>query len=578
MERLFFKEFGLEQSFENGVLGRSVNSLLSVIKRLSSRLNVFVSNSAIISYPAKAARNLLYISLRSYGIMLFILGGINIIATLITNGPRDIMFTGAIGAVIAGVVFIVINRSVAKLFNGSIIAVLFGQFFGLSEIKEGECYSDHYALFTILGVALGILSIFTDVMTFAMVLGGLFGGLVILNKTEAGIFITAFCAAILPTKFILGLAVATVASFLIKVFITGKIEVKFELIDLFMAMFAILLAYSVFISYFPMNSAVMVATYLLFILFGFAVRNTINTREKLFALIAFIVTSGAIVSLYGIFQYMTGSYIRSEAWLDTDMFEGAVTRIYSTLENPNVLGEYLLFIIPLAFAMLYYYKEYLNKFVALAIFGAACLCMIFTQSRGAWLGLLLGMGIFVFLHDRRLLWLALIALLAAPFLLPESIIERFLSIGNMSDGSTSYRVNIWLASILMITTFWPIGIGLGTDTFIFIYRKYAFNAVNAPHSHNLFLQIVIDIGIFGLIIFAGIMCTFYKNLLVGLRKSNDGFMTALGAGLCAGMTGYLIQGLTDNVWFNYRIVIFFWMIVALAGAFIGIAKRGGKSA
>jgi O-antigen ligase len=254
------------------------------------------------------------------------------------------------------------------------------------------------------------------------------------------------------------------------------------------------------------------------------------------------------------------------------MFEGVAARIYSTLDNPNVLGEYLLFIIPLAFAMVYYFKEYFNKFVALSLCGITALCMILTFSRGAWLGLMFGIVIFIFLKDRRMLWLGLIALIVAPFVVPQSVIDRLLSIGNMSDGSTSYRVNIWLASLNMLATFWPSGIGLGTETFVFIYRKYSFNAVHAPHSHNLYLQLMIDLGIVGLVLFVAIIAVFYKKIFLRINQSKgrDKFVTAAGAALCAGMAGFLLQGMTDNVWYNYRVVIFFWLIVALSGALANI--------
>ena len=46
-------------------------------------------------------------------------------------------------------------------------------------------------------------------------------------------------------------------------------------------------------------------------------------------------------------QYAFG-WTTSNAWIDEEMFEDATMRVYSTLGNPNVLGEYLLLVLPVA--------------------------------------------------------------------------------------------------------------------------------------------------------------------------------------------------------------------------------------
>lgn len=382
------------------------------------------------------------------------------------------------------------------------------------------------------------------------------------DLTLLGVYATAFFVAILPTKFILGLCVATVASFVMSVIVTGRARIKFQLMDLFVLLFAAIMIFSVFISYFPSSSAVMASTYLLFILFYFAARATINTGNRLRAVLTLVMISGGLVALYGIYQKMTGSFAVNEAWLDETVFTEATSRVYSTLENPNVLGEFMIYIVIISFAGLYFFKRLMNKLIAVFTLGASAYCMILTQSRGAWLGLLFGMALFLALYDKKLLWLAIPAIFVAPLVLPRSVIERFLSIGNMTDGSTSYRVNIWMASMKMVSVFWPIGIGMGTKTFIYIYGKYAFNAVNAPHTHNLFLQIIVDMGIWGLISFICLIAVYFKDIFSRVRRRDR--VSAVLAAVAAGTAGFLVQGFTDNVWFNYRIVAFFWLMLAMA--------------
>ena len=69
------------------------------------------------------------------------------------------------------------------------------------------------------------------------------------------------------------------------------------------------------------------------------------------------------------------------------------------------------------------------------------------------------------------------------------IISRFASIGNMADGSTFYRVAIWMGTISMLKDYWLSGIGPGTDAFNMIYPSYSYNTATAQHSHNLFCRL-----------------------------------------------------------------------------------------
>ena len=118
----------------------------------------------------------------------------------------------------------------------------------------------------------------------------------------------------------------------------------------------------------------------------------------------------------------------------------------STFENPNVLAEYLIMVLPLILAA-FILKSGARGKLMLAVAGALCAaCLIYTWSRGAWLGCLIGLFIFMLMYSKNTLVFLLFCTLGIPFLpfiLPDSIIQRFMSIGNLGDSSTSYRVYIW---------------------------------------------------------------------------------------------------------------------------------------
>ena len=59
-----------------------------------------------------------------------------------------------------------------------------------------------------------------------------------------------------------------------------------------------------------------------------------------------------------------------------------------------------------------------------------------------------------------------------PFIIPETMVERMMSVGNLGDSSTSYRVFIWLGTLEMLKNFWLGGIGMGEGAFRTVYPLY----------------------------------------------------------------------------------------------------------
>ncbi|MCL2620508.1 MAG: hypothetical protein FWD97_06220, partial [Defluviitaleaceae bacterium] len=287
----------------------------SWIGRFLARLATFkpkAENSVIIGWVAGFCDSLPNISLRYYGVFFMLAGGIPTGVGFAVNGYFPIIF-----AVIAGlgVPLLLLNRSLAQLHSGSwVLQKAFSFFFVTPQMLEPKETKQYLPLFAVLGAGLGTVGFFAGLMPFIMVTGGLIGGLLILHRVEAGIFATAFFAPILPTMMILGLSALTIVSFAGKWLISGKATLKFTYTDIFVLLFAGLVAFSVAISFNPANSAPSAGIYILFIGLYFVIKNTMNTRGKLLALAATLATSGLVVAGFGIWQRLTGNFVMTAAW------------------------------------------------------------------------------------------------------------------------------------------------------------------------------------------------------------------------------------------------------------------------
>ena len=301
------------------------------------------------------------------------------------------------------------------------------------------------------------------------------------------------------------------------------------------------------------------------ILFCVVLYHAVEDQKQLDTLVFWMVLAAAAVSVYGILQYIFGWGYQSAAWVDSDMFSSISFRVSSTLENPNMLGEYLILMIPLGGAGLLSAKSARARLFYFACCAAMCLCMILTYSRGAWLGLMFAGVLFFLLLNPRFILLVPFILLAMYFVLPEAVVSRFTSIGNLGDNSTSYRVYIWMGTLAMLKDYWMCGIGPGEAAYNTVYPRYSYNAIDAPHSHNLFLQIICDAGIVALLVFLVLIFLFARMMCVALRQETDKKSRLLQIAVLSGVFGFMVQAMTDYSFYNYRVMFVFWSFLALGG-------------
>lgn len=332
--------------------------------------------------------------------------------------------------------------------------------------------------------------------------------------------------------------------------------------------FVVVLTVAAALSLDPRGSLITWAAWLLYIMFFYLVATRLDAAGLRLAVGA-LLFSTALLSLYGIYQYLVGVPAES-AWIDQTTFAGIKTRVYSTLDNPNVLAEYLILVLPLALAAALASATWKGRLFSAGVLALGGLCLLLTLSRGGWAGFLFALALFATLKDRRALVLLVVGIAAAGFLLPSEYIGRAASIFNLQESSNSYRVSIWVAVGRMIKDFWVTGIGPGLDSFNLVYPHYSLSGGRAYHAHNFFLQVLLEMGVAGLISLLLLLWEFFRTGVRGLLISGGdgeaGFHRLLIVALIAGMGGYLLQGLTEHLWYSPRLAIAFWMMLGLMAA------------
>ena len=195
-----------------------------------------------------------------------------------------------------------------------------------------------------------------------------------------------------------------------------------------------------------------------------------------------------------------------------------------------------------------------------------------TQSRGAWLGSGVGLLVLANLRWQRLRIITAVLMLAMLLLavaVPEQRVRwvESLSSGGSISGSAE-RIEIWTHASYMIQDFSFTGVGMGNFHQVneLFYPLYI-APVDAPHAHNLYLQLAVDLGIPGFLAWFGIFLHSAYSAIQGYRRAVSGQMRALSAGLIAGQVALAVHGLTDAaVWGVMRTAIIVWLVWGLANA------------
>lgn len=314
--------------------------------------------------------------------------------------------------------------------------------------------------------------------------------------------------------------------------------------------------------------------YLTAFLFFYILVADIRDQARLEKLMGFLYLAVVLTALYAIYQRFAGVSV-SASLTDLSINKGVPGRVYASFDNPNNYSEFLVMMTPLAAVFAMRRKNPLLRagLCCAMVFPIAALVM--TYSRSGWLSILAACVIFVYYAEKKLLpLLFLIALAAIPFL-PQSVMVRAASLFNSQDTSSMYRVYIWQGAIGMIKDYFLTGIGLGPGAFTQIYPFYAnpHALLGVPHSHMVYMELILEFGLLGFLSFLWYMFRLWKNAAVALTRRAGGRTLQLALCAClASLVGISLNFAVEYVWFYPRTMFTYFILAGVATAAIQIGR------
>ena len=162
----------------------------------------------------------------------------------------------------------------------------------------------------------------------------------------------------------------------------------------------------------------------------------------------------------------------------------------------------------------------------------------------------------------------------------NAVMQRLTSITSGQDTSAALRL-AYLHCTKMIIEDFPFGVGWYGYRFIYPEYNYylADTSVIMYHCHNIFLNVLAELGWQGFVVFMAVWAMFVYNGWQLAFKGKAPWLKAIGQGYILAVIGIAVGGLTDHVYFNTQMGLLFWVfgILVMVSRKLGEYCPGGDS-
>jgi len=301
--------------------------------------------------------------------------------------------------------------------------------------------------------------------------------------------------------------------------------------------------------------------YLFYLSFAFVTLTLITKKHYVVNLIYWIVAGSVLVSIFGFLEHVG---------LNLFMYTVFDKGVASTLGHPSFLGAYLVMIIPLTIALIFFTTSKIKRWAVIILALLQIVVLYFTYTRGAWIAFI-GATIFAVIlvlikqKKRKLLYSLIVLLVVSGGLFIGT--GLFKTVVDYQTGSGALRV-LWAEQATQAIKEKPLtgyGLEMQEDVLIRYYNPlqgvYSSYNVFADRVHNEFMDQALTAGLIGLLVYLAVLIyTFYQAIRYFLLKRNNKESIIILA-LITGMFAYLVQGM-----FSFSVTVlsvYFWLYISL---------------
>ena len=305
-----------------------------------------------------------------------------------------------------------------------------------------------------------------------------------------------------------------------------------------LAGFWLFLLMSVLVALFPLYSFSYLFTYVKLSIFYLLVINTFSQRAHVRNVVLIALAAALVSILFGFFE-LAKSVAASQLSVDS--------RLRGLTDDPNILALHIVLLSPVVIFLAFHQRVWWKKLALFLIFGLFAAGLVATFSRGGFLSFVFVVAVSLY---RRRSWTVVavtVAILAglAVFFVPKDFWQHLGKLWNLGeflqDRSLRERSHLLLGAWQLFKQHFLLGIGIGN--FVLVSQRFVLEPLAV---HNIFLQVAVETGFFGLVFFVGILVSSYRNFVAAFRwfSARGGRVDAvLFEGLVVGFLGVLVASL-----------------------------------
>ena len=216
-------------------------------------------------------------------------------------------------------------------------------------------------------------------------------------------------------------------------------------------------------------------------------------------------------------------------------------------------NQYTIILMSLFFAM----KRGWKKLVLMGIIIVNLYSILFLFSRAAYLALAIGLFFLFAVRKKVLLVPLVIAVVMWQAFLPQQVQERIeMTTGEYGelDVSSERRIMVWQNSMDLFFESPITGVGFG----VFPYMGF-----NLGDTHNIYLKILAEQGLVGIIIFLILLFIFFVQGIKLFTGGDDPMSKALGLGFAIAVIVLAVNNMFGDRWTYMEVSCYLWVFAAL---------------
>lgn len=301
-----------------------------------------------------------------------------------------------------------------------------------------------------------------------------------------------------------------------------------------------------------------------------------------------LLSAGIFMGTLSVYQYMTGTFTNNYGGFAQTDFQNIVGetnnyRLGGPIGDANFYAQIMLVLVPIALERMLHERKFAIKILAGWAAVVTLLTVIFTFSRGGFVGLAISLIILAYFNPPRPVDMVFLLGLGIglSFFVPATYFDRILSLNSLLPGQNGGGINIREDKSIQgrasqVLTAWsmirqyPL-LGVGMNNFSSRYQEFSKEIGLAPSAsarslHNLYLEVAAETGILGFSSFFMIIWLTIRSILNAWKIFRDELAddyANLTGGLAAGVGGYLMAAFFVHAAYPRQFYLLIGIVFAL---------------